>query len=94
MFSQKNLTPWQDSNPDLLFPGRKRWPLRHDVNLKNVFVADAFMSLPSNTKTMQIKLIYTQQHSYVSLKKTYILAGFEPGSSCSWGGSVDRCAMP
>jgi hypothetical protein len=33
----------------------------------------------------------TQQHCYVSLK-TYTLSGFEPGSSCSWGGCVVHCA--
>jgi hypothetical protein len=43
---------------------------------------------------MHIKSFYTQQHCYVSPKKPYTLVGFEPGSSCSWGGCDVHCATP
>jgi hypothetical protein len=46
-----------------------------------------------NTQTMHFKLFYTHQHCYDSLKP-YTLAGFEPGSSCSWGGCDVHCATP
>jgi hypothetical protein len=47
----------------------------------------------SHTQTMHIKSFFTQQHCYVSLKP-FTLAGFEPGSSCSWGRCDVLCAMP
>jgi hypothetical protein len=46
-----------------------------------------------NTQTMHIKSFYTQQPFYVTLKP-YTMAGFKPGSSCSWGGCDAHCATP
>jgi hypothetical protein len=51
-------------------------------------VANAFI-FPFHTQTMHINSFYTQQRCYVSLKT---LAGFEPGSSRSWGGCDVHCA--
>jgi hypothetical protein len=52
--------------------------LRYCILLfKNIFVANAFISL-FNTQTMHIILFFTQQHCYVSLKTLY------PGRIRTW----------
>jgi hypothetical protein len=33
---------WRDSNPDLLFLWRRRWPLRHAARAESIFVWTAF----------------------------------------------------